>query len=333
MSFVKFPSLESFSHVWRNQSRLMDGPVMKFGAKIKLHGTNAAIRCEGGEVFAQKRTSDVGIHDDNAGFANWLEPRKAKWALKSTLLDPVVYFGEWAGPGVQKGDAVAQLDQKYFFIFAVQIGDRMILEPSVIEEMLPEPDDDDTLDNVLVLPWFGGPITIDFSAPHKTDEIVQYLNKVVEEIGNCDPFIKDTFEVEGPGEGLVVMPMHPRNGDIERDIYSSFTFKVKAEHHGVKKVKNPASRKFDIPSGAQEFVHMFVTEARCQQGLSEVCGGVAEKPRTPDFLKWMGNDVRKESVVELEEAGLEWGSVAKLINQAAVVWFMKKCDNPFAAAA
>ncbi|AMO44148.1 RNA ligase2 [Ruegeria phage vB_RpoS-V10] len=332
MSFAKFPSLESFSHVWRNQSRLMDGPVVTFGAKIKLHGTNAAIRCEGGEVFAQKRTSDVDVHADNAGFANWLEPRKAAWAIPhKDIPETVIYYGEWAGPGVQKGDAVSLLSKKYFFIFAVQIDDYMIVEPSEIETYLPK-DVGGVLDDVLVLPWATDEITVDFSDPTKTDVLVEYLNDIVAGIAECDPFIMDTFEIEGQGEGLVVVPKQVYGDKLTRDEYSAFTFKVKAEHHGVKKMKNPASRKFDIPDGAKEFIDMFVTEARCMQGLMEACDGIAEKPRTADFLKWMGNDVRKESVVEMEEAGLEWSQIAKLVNTASVGWFHKKCAAPFASA-
>ncbi|QGH74870.1 hypothetical protein MAL1_00124 [Bacteriophage DSS3_MAL1] len=329
MAFTKFPSLESFGHVWRNKSSMMGGPVQKYRAKIKLHGTNAAIRVEDGIVYAQKRTSDITPDQDNAGFANWLEPRKEVWAGVECA-DPVTFFGEWAGPGVQKGDAVSLISRKMFFIFAVQLGDEMITCPDLISELMPE--DCPELDDVMVLPWTDNVYTIDFSDPIKADEIAAELTKIAEDIGTLDPFIANTFGVEGPGEGVVMVPVPTYGKTTPRDVYSAFTFKVKAARHGAKKAK-AASRKVEIPAGAKEFVEMFVTEARCQQGLVEACDGVPEKPRTADFLKWMGADVKKESEVELLEAGLEWKQVAKLVNAAAVKWFHEKCSRPFSEAA
>jgi hypothetical protein len=323
MGFNKFPSLESFGHVWRYKSSLLGGPVVDYRAKIKLHGTNAGIRIENGEVFAQKKTADITPADDNAGFARWLEPNKDVWS-KVKCNAPVTFFGEWAGPGVQSGDVVAKLDHKFFFIFSVQIGDEIITEPSLIEEAMPE--DCKALDDVIVLPWAGPVVTVDFSNNTSADRIAEELSAQAEAIGACDPFIKDMFGIEGPGEGIVMVPMGHGYG-VMRDDYSSYTFKVKAARHGAKKAK-AASRKIEIPAGAKDFVDMFVTDARCMQALTEACEGLAEKSRTGDFLKWMGGDVKKESVVELTDAELEWKNVAKLVNNAAARWFLDRCERP-----
>lgn len=331
MPFTKFPSLESFGHIWRNNTALLDGPVIDYRAKVKLHGTNAAIRCEGGEVFAQKRTADITPLDDNAGFAKWLEPNKGAWWVDPDVVDEAVtYFGEWAGPGVQKGDAVAQISLKMFFIFAMQVGDNMVTDPDVIEALMP---DGPELDDVMVLPWATDyTMTVDFSAPEKADKQADFMTRAAEDVGDCDPFIAETFGIEAPGEGHVWVPVKPDHKPFKRDEYSALTFKVKAARHGAKKAK-AASRKVEIPEGAKEFVDMFVTEARCQQALVEACDGIAEKPRTPDFLKWIGADIKKESEVELAEAGLEWKQVSKLVNGAAVRWFHEKCSRPFSEAA
>lgn len=327
MPFNKFPSLEAFGQVWRNQSSLLNGPVIEFGSKIKLHGTNAAIRCEGGEVFAQKRTSDVTIEEDNAGFANWLEKHKAAWALDVDQ-PPVTYYGEWAGPGVQKGDAVSQLDQKYFFIFAVMVGDNMLVHPEDIEGLLPDDVDSDTLDNVLVLPWHSK-IIINFSDPIGTDAQMIKLSELAEEIGNVDPFILQTFETEGPGEGMVFVPISGGN----RENYSSYAFKVKATRHTVKQKTRPASRDIAVPEDVAEFVEMFVSPNRCEQALTEGCGGIANRSNIPSFLKWIGGDIKKESSVELAEAGLEWKNVTGHVTKAAVAWFNLKSSEITAAAA
>lgn len=330
MSFTKFTSLESFGHVWRNKTMMINGPVVTYRPKIKLHGTNAAIRCENGEVFAQKRTSDVVVGDDNAGFALWLEEHKAAWAMTDGDGKPVIYHGEWAGPGVQSGDAVALLKQKYFFIFAVQVGEFMITDPEVIPSFLPE--DGPALDRVVVLPWMDIRMTIDFSNPAAADKQAEEMNVLAEAIGTNDPFISYMFGIDGPGEGVVMVPTSLGDATMPIADYNSFVFKVKAARHGAKKAK-AATRHVEIPEGAAEFIDMFVTEARLKQGLSEACGGIPDKTKTGDFLKWFGNDVRKESVVELEEAGIEWKQVAKLVNNTAVGWYVALCNSPSEVAA
>jgi len=331
--FIKFPSLESFGHVWRNNNAMMGGPVVRYRPKIKLHGTNAAIRCTQNQTFGQKRTSDVTVEEDNAGFARWLEPFKPIWDLDTDLLriEHCTFFGEWAGPGVQKGDAVANIPHKMFFIFAAQIDDEMVVDPDWIESMLPVLRELPAiaLDDVVVLPWAGPEVVVDFSDPDEADKIAARLTAEAEAIGEMDPFIKDMFEIAGPGEGVVMTPIYESvSGEsAPRDWYSRYVFKVKCERHGEKKA-TAASRRVAIPEGAKEFVEMFVTESRCRQALMEGCDGIAEKPRTPDFLKWIGGDIQKESEVELLEAGLEWKQVAKLVNNAAVRWFHTECTRP-----
>ena len=328
MGFTKYPSIESFGHVWRNNVRMMNGDRVLYHQKIKLHGTNAGIRIENGEVTAQKRSSDVTPEQDNAGFARWVEPNKPVWAEIGKAFGgaAITVHGEWAGPGVQKGDAVSLIPRKMFFIFAVQVDDYMIVDPAEIANAI-FTEDCAAMDDVIVLPYLGPSIVIDFSDPQSADVQAENFNKQVEEIGKLDPFIFDMFGIEGPGEGFVMVPApQGPSGRIHRDEYSSRMFKVKAEHHGAKKAK-AASRTVSIPEGAPEFVEMFVTEARCEQALHEACDGVAEKARTADFLKWMGGDVKKESEVELSESGLEWTQVAKLVNNAAVKWYHDRCNK------
>jgi hypothetical protein len=67
-----------------------------------------------------------------------------------------------------------------------------------------------------------------------------------------------------------------------------------------------------------------VTEARLTQGLGAVCGGLRDPRKTPQFLAWIAADVQKESVAELEAAGLSWTQVEKAVQTAARVWFLAK---------
>jgi RNA ligase len=330
LSFTKFPSIESFGHVWSFMNRRMMPEPVLYGAKIKLHGSNAAIRIhKGGEVVAQCRTRDLSLDDDNHDFAAWVASTAEQWRLPEWLFtdfETMIVYGEWAGRGVQKKDAVSKLNGKYFFVFAVQFDDRVFTD--LPDSIVPD------IDNVLVLPWHGEKVMINFTDAERTNRIIDNINKEVEDIGEKDPFISEVFGIDGPGEGLVFMPVCPADGaGLDRDYFAAMTFKAKAEAHRVKATEKAVSLHVTIPDGVSDFVAAFVTESRCQQGLQEACDGIAEKPRTPDFLKWMGSDVRKESVVELLEMGLDWKQVAPHVNKAAVRWFMDKCNRPFSEAA
>jgi len=43
-----------------------------------------------------------------------------------------------------------------------------------------------------------------------------------------------------------------------------------------------------------------------------------------DFLKWIGRDVKKESVAELEDSNLEWKDIAKPLSTTARVWYQEQ---------
>lgn len=332
--FRKFTSIESFAHVYRGQERYNERGVIPYGAKIKLHGTNAAVRVSADNtVTAQKRTSDISIDADNCGFANWVSLTHDAWAMPpardldtESYRGDIIYYGEWAGPGVQKGDAVCMLNKKYFFIYAVydEISDTMIVSPDAIEATIPD------LDDVVVVPYHDVYTTpINFLSAKQCDEFATLISAEVDKIGERDPFIYGIFGVEGPGEGLVLTPLCGPDGDITDGYvdaywYNTFIFKVKTEAHSVNKTKERASKDLTVPEGVEEFVEQFVTEARCMQGLNEIAP-YASPEATGSFLKWMGQDVHKESVEELAEAGLEWKDVQKYVMKASRTWWLEKC--------
>ena len=333
MPFKKYTSLGSFAHVFRGQKRFLnpDNPYnpakVSYAAKIKLHGTNAGVRITDTEIAAQSRKRDLVVGDDNHGFAGWVGQNVEEWAVvRESVFDAfdfetvneVIVFGEWAGYGIQNTDAVTKLDQKYFFVFAVQIDDYMVVEPEIIAEIVPD------LDELLVLPWHVFcTFDVDYSNDLECQEFAEWANDRAEEVGVRDEFIYQTFGIDGRGEGLVLVPQ----GDLlELDWYNSLSFKAKTAEHGVKQGK-AVTRDLVIPEGVVSFVELFVTKARCEQGLEEACNGIAEKERTHHFLKWMGQDVKKESIAELEDSGLEWKDVSKQVTTAAREWFVKRCER------
>lgn len=341
--FVKWPSVEGFHNIYRHKAKLLTGSeVIGYRAKVKLHGTNAAIRIDwDGTVTAQKRSSDITPEADNFGFAAWVEETKEHWANRSGT-ETMVVFGEWAGPGVQKLVAVSKMDRCRFFVFAVYLpgSDRLISEPNEIAMCIEQlrvwraalTRDTQDLTNELafeVLPWFGGEYRIDFADEIGVRMTVERINADVSAIDACDPYIKESYGIEGPGEGLVFFP--ESGCTLERFVTTAF--KAKGASHKVVKDSAPAKINTWATGSHREFVEQFVTENRLQQGLQEACGGIASMKGAGDFLKWIGGDVKKESVAELEASGLDWKDIAKMVNLVAVTWFKKRANAGFMAAA
>lgn len=67
----------------------------------KIDGTNAAVGVtDEGEVYAQSRSRIITPEDDNFGFAKWVEKHAEELADE---LGVGLHFGEWWGPGIQRG--------------------------------------------------------------------------------------------------------------------------------------------------------------------------------------------------------------------------------------
>lgn len=78
----------------------------------KIDGTNACVYIQEDGTFGhcQSRNKIIGIHDDNAGFANWVQARM-DIVLK---LGPGYHFGEWWGRGIQRG---YDMEERRFSLF------------------------------------------------------------------------------------------------------------------------------------------------------------------------------------------------------------------------
>lgn len=310
ISFASFPSIEGFHNVVRYVKTYRDSykGLVSYRGKIKLHGTNAGIRIQDGEVAAQSRTQIISVSSDNAGFARWLSECADYW---KKLPNGTVY-GEWCGPGIMKGTAVNQIPTKVFAIFAFHQDEVFISNPDEIEKMLGEKPKD-----VYVLPWYGDNFIVDYSSEFSVRKTADNLNKVVETVEPCDPWVKAVFGIEGTSEGVVYYPE-----TTDRDMFSNFAFKAKGEKHRVVKVKQAVQIDAEVASSVEDFTKMFLTEARLEQGLTTVDS--LEMKNVGPFLRWINTDVIKESVAELEAAGLTWDQVQKNVSTIARTWFIQK---------
>jgi hypothetical protein len=308
---LKFPSIEQFYHVRRN-IREFDTHVIQYRHKIKLHGTNASIRITpDGEVFSYSRTQLITPTSDNAGFAKWVESTKRYWQAARQTED-VVIFGEWAGPGIQKGTAVNLIPEKSFFIFMACIGEERIIDPDAIWDLLE--DEVVTLENVHIIPW-SDVLEINWLDEESVKNASDEINALVQTVETMDPYIYDRYGVYGIGEGLVFYPLN--------ESFSKYAFKAKGEKHKVVKTKKATQIDPIILNSINEFVDTFVTEGRLEQALNEVLAHDFPKEKVGEFVRWVVNDVKKESVAELEDSGLEWKQVSKAVSKAAQSWYTR----------
>ncbi|RTK97759.1 MAG: hypothetical protein EKK64_00705 [Neisseriaceae bacterium] len=332
MNFAKFPSIESFHQVialMKAYPHLKNN--VKYRSKIKLHGTNAAIRINAGEVKTQSRIKFVELDDNHFGFVPWVHSILDYW--KSINVGEITIFGEWCGPGIAKKCAIQKIPNKIFAVFAVMLGEipeieenqflynEMIFEPEEIEKILGP----NKPAEVHVLPWFD-----EFDANYLEFEglesIAEFLNKKIEEIEKCDPWVKSVFGVEGVAEGIVCYPVEiGGNKNINRKQFSDLVFKAKGAAHKVNKTKEAVQIDPEVAKSIEEFVGNFVTEPRLEQAVMEI-GGIDLK-KTGEFLKWILKDIEKESKLELEVADLSWKEVCFGLQKKAKDWYMAKCKE------
>ena len=348
MTFTAFQDIEGLHNVVKGYRLPYETTRFEvtYAAKVKLHGTNAGYRVdlETGEFKVMKRSGFITPQGDNFGFATWVDANKpeleqwvrmavddhAQWVQGITHVE---VWGEWVGLGVQKGVALANLDKKIFapFMVILVVGDdrHKLIEPNMVGMFIPP-----VHPQIQLIEFEPFLFTFDFigrQAVIKSEKHItlEALNEKVEEVDKACPWSLKYFGAEGPGEGYVLYPIHifeqqgpTYSNSITGDFdYSRLMFKAKGEGHKV--VKNKAAVIIDPEKVAKfsDFAEKFVTEARCLQGVQAV-GGLDIK-KMGEFLKWIGNDIIKESEDELEVSGMQWKDVAKSVNGKASNWFKK----------
>lgn len=376
MKFMPWPEIEGFHNIrkfirvdpgeWWHKKELFSGTSeVVYRAKVKLHGTNAAVRVSmDGTVTAQSRTNIITPESDNAGFARWVKNNEEAWrnAFKvESKFDGAVHYlnaivyGEWIGPGIQKGVAVSEIPKKSFAVFALRFmdkdedpGDMLMVEPDRIEmyglHKIPD---------TYILPWYSHPchhgcdtnitnlLTIDWK---QTDEelskTIAPVNDWVAEVEANDPWVQATFGVKGTGEGLVFYPMsEAHKGSMES--FTNLCFKAKGEKHKNIATAKPVQVSAEAAASLDAFVSMVLTEARLEQGARAILGEHKHEDKlsclfcttgaltydmknTGKFVNWVSADVEKETQDELAASGLTFKQVQKAISDKARAWYIAK---------
>lgn len=355
MPHIAWPKIKHFHNIAKNErSRAvaLEEPHRKihFNGKVKLHGTNGGIRVQkrGEEwsrvngrsqkvdklvLVAQSRNRDLGILNDNAGFAAFVE-RYGRSLLKSKCWrDGIVVYGEWCGPGIQHGVAVNDVPEKFFAVFGVLDGECLIVDPDVIRaEYVAELDG-----RCIVIDWEpSSGITIDFGAGNAL--ALEHMNLFVDKIENCCSFSKKHFDVEGIGEGLVYFPVG--DGDkpinmpawIKLDDFVHLGFKVKGgKHAGIAKAK-PIGMTAQKMESVLAFTAAAANQERLHQGLTVLAVddpniAALEMKGIGHYLQWLQADVAAEMTDELVESGLEWKNVKKRVCGAGAAFYRAMAEK------
>lgn len=298
-------------------------PTVTYRRKVKEHGTNCAVQIRTEGLVTQSREVVLTPDEDLKGFAKWVA---ANATYFRSLASGLTVFGEWCGPGVEPGMAVSQLPTKQFAVFGVLVGEGagavLVTDPEDICTYLAS--DVQKPQNMHVLPWEGGTIRINFADRSSLDAAVDQLNDIVKAVEAEDPWVKSTFNVSGMGEGIVLYPIAIEGREVPTDpeALAQFMFKAKGEKHRTTRQKEAVQVDASVVASVSAFVDLVVTEARLEQGVSVVGG--REPKLTGNFVKWVADDVRKESVAELEASGLTWDKVATAVTTKARTWFLRK---------
>ncbi len=313
----------TFTHL--NEIEKRPFPCVRYRAKVKLHGKNAAVQINTDGLVTQSRTSILTINSDLNGFTKWVHSHQS---LFSKLPTGLVVFGEWAGPGVEKGMAVTQSPDKIFAVFGVQVGRdedaRIVYEPDQIKELLAP-----VLEcpGLHVLPWEDtAEIVIDYGDKQQMESMSHILNDLVDRVEKEDPWVKRTFGISGIGEGLVFYP-EPDSSSLSPADLALLMFKAKGEKHRTAGTKVAVQIAPSVVKGAQEFVDLMVTDARLEQGVSQLFDGQYDIRNTGTFIPWVVADVQKESTAELAASGLEWKQVVTAIQTRAREWYKERCTQ------
>lgn len=320
MKFVPWPEITSFSNIRKYTSAhpeiLGEQKTVKYKCKVKLHGTNAAVQVlTDGSVAAQSRERLITPTDDNMGFARWVEQNRSAWT-KIKFTKDLVVFGEWCGPGIMKDVAINLIDRKIFAVFAVLFGDNLIIDPEQIKDIVPT-------ELVYVLPWYENGLQLDIPWTEPAEDlrvIVDAINHEVEKVENCDPWVKNTFDKYGIGEGLVWYPI----SHLGQENFTNLVFKAKGEKHKVVATSKAVQLEPAKAAGIDDFVILVLTEARLEQGVRAISNGelVFEKKNTGNFIKWIVTDLVKEVNSELEASKLTWAEVRGPIEIKARKWYL-----------
>lgn len=344
---ISFPSIEQFRHVNATVNRQFnfvgldengeaiydhnkEKPTLKFKGTVKLHGTNAGI-CFNNEdgMWAQSRENIITPESDNAGFAFFVESNReifesmfahvAEHHNIDLNTNTISIYGEWCGGNIQKGVGITNLP-KSFFIFGIKVtphvenDEERKSKPAYWVDYSHWRNNQARIYNIDDFQTWE--MDIDFNRPELSQNKLSELTIAVED--ECP--VAKAFGFSGIGEGIVWSCEF--KGVVHR-------FKVKGELHAGKSKVKTLSKVDDVKiNKAREIADKVTPTWRLAQMIEKSCnlanGGELDRAKLGTYLKMVMDDVLKEDLDILVEAGLEPKDVSKYVSEIARKYFFEQ---------
>jgi hypothetical protein len=294
---------------------------------VKLHGANMGVVCTEEKLVAQSRTQVLSLPSgDRFGFAAFMEERTAVIREIEAMVRTcqqvskdvaVVLYGEWIGPGIIGRTAISQLPEKQWVLFAVKKIEGK--DDSTYLDAVPSLGDRYKKERIFSIkssPTYE--LTVDFDSLESKEAALAEATRYTAEVESCCPWAKQ-FGIEGHGEGIVWIPVGEHWGN------SDLCFKTKGDAHKTKAKRERPEVAPEVLKSIDQFVEFSVTPNRLTQGLAAVeeMGHAIEMKSIPHFLKWIGQDVKRECEADLEASDLEWKDVSKAVMAKARDFFIE----------
>lgn len=337
-----FTHIESLQHVIktveyinRSEASFKYLNPVSFRGTIKLHGTNGGVTVNLKErtVVPKSRTRVISIQKDNAGFAMFVKSKEdvflmlAEQFLKDAAadVDSVSFFGEWVGPGIQKGTAINKLKEKQYVIFSIRLNRGEKSSYYLPEERVDEIPN--LLEHNIYRVSYSGTwklSLVDFQDRGSLQAVLEEATEITLEVEQQCPWGK-LFDCDGIGEGIVWKPLGEYAG--RTDLF----FKTKGEKHKVVEPKDRSKVSIDpeVSNSIEEFVKFSTPENRLQQGIYVLKEqGVSIEPKnTGAYIKWVSQDVLRECEHELIASKLVWKQVVGHISKKARDFWIKEANK------
>lgn len=311
--------------------------ALLFEGFAKMHGTNASVVCLPlGDYYYQTRRRVLLEGEDNHGFRAAMEALGKGYARDTVLAmagvgdptnleHPLVAWGEWVGPGVQRGVALSQLDKRRFVVFWTR---EMLAynedgEPIWAPWRRPDPRFHDPMGVIYPIQQVSPRYTLelDLRCPGAAKP---YLEELVAEVEAECP-VGRHFNAMGVGEGVVF--------NCTTDGYGSsrYWFKAKGEEHkaaGSKARPNNAGSSPGPSQGVVEFIFQYLDDALFERYLQylDESGLPRDNTSIGAVIRFGIEDFCEEHELEMATTGLS----AKAVKRVLAGELGRRCRLAFA---
>jgi len=298
---------------------------------VKLHGTHADILISPpptSTITLQSRnTTNLVPSADNFDFASTMSSKRdILLHLRDQFLDrwrtlnpeaeldtsiPVTIAGEWIGPGIQKGVAIANLSRR-FVIISAKVNGSWVNDKSYADIEAPA----SAIYNIS-----RGGFYHSILYPSTPQTTITELEALAEKVASHCPFAA-SFGIIGPGEGLV-WKLDPYISD------ASLWFKTKGGRF--KPTFVPPPKKLPASMEEKRMAAVKVAQAWCgeerleqgwaylrEKGIKRGMRGIGE------FLKWVQMDILVEEKGYIREHAVDEVMLRQAIIGVAKPWFLAR---------